>query len=93
MTNGPGSTAATFNAQLLLDLFRGLWRWPALVLGRYLFFWLKYLDVVVPRLNRSTAARGIAFLGRKDGQPRPDPVLLDDARAFLGGRHESEASR
>lgn len=93
VTNGPGSSAATFNAQLLLDLFQGKWRWPALVLGRYFFFWLKYLDAVVPRVNRSTAARGIAFLGRKDGEARTDAAILNDVRSFLNCQYALEPSK
>jgi SAM-dependent methyltransferase len=85
-TEGPASAAAVFLSSTLIDLSgRRRVRWLALAAGRLLLWPLKYLD----RLNRSrshlqiTAAKGLVFVGRRDGRRRSDRELIDEVRGLV----------
>jgi SAM-dependent methyltransferase len=77
---GTWSSAAIATSQAFMDLFRGRRkRWVALAAGRFLLWWMKYLDRMIPGV--STMPKGLAVTYRKDGRPRSDEELLSDLLA------------
>lgn len=80
-TEGTFTAAAVTNAQALLEISNSkIVRYPMLVLTRFLFFWLKYLDLLKrgDRLNDMMWPKGMAFTFVKDGVERSDADCLGD---------------
>lgn len=80
-TEGTFTAAAVTNAQTLLEISNSkIVRYPMLVLSRFLFFWLKYLDLLKrgDRLNDMMWPKGMVFTFVKDGVERSDADCLAD---------------
>jgi SAM-dependent methyltransferase len=80
-TEGIFTAAAVTNAQALLEISNSkIVRYPMLVLGRLLFFWMKYLDLLKrgDRINDFIWPKGMVFTFSKDGTKRSDADCLRD---------------
>ncbi len=52
------------------------------MIGRFMFFWLKYFDIRTTgnTTKNVTSPRGLAFTFRKDGYERSDSEILADIK-------------
>ena len=78
---GVAASVATFNSQLLIHLFSNRYlKMIALFISRFLFGWIKYLDVFYKNSSyRSTLApKGISMTFRKDGKKRKNSHILEE---------------
>ncbi|UYN85597.1 MAG: class I SAM-dependent methyltransferase [Cyclobacteriaceae bacterium] len=84
-SEGTFTAAAVTNAQALVEISRSkIFRYPMLVLGRFLFFWLKYLDFFKSgrKLNDMIWPKGMVFTFVKDGKERSDFDCLADYQSL-----------
>lgn len=80
VSEGQGSAVAVFNSQFLVDLFSNRYlRMVMVFISRFLFGWIKYLDVFRKRTTyrRIYAPMGFSMLFKKDGRRRTDAELLE----------------
>lgn len=80
-SEGTFTAVAVTNAQSLLEISNSkLIRYPMLVIGRFLFFWLKYLDLLKSgrKLKDMILPKGMIFTFVKDGKQRNDADCLID---------------
>ncbi|WP_158837990.1 class I SAM-dependent methyltransferase [Polaribacter sp. L3A8] len=78
---GKAATIATMNSSFLVELSRNrLIRMVFLFLGRILFGWIKYIDLLYSSksLNSTILPKGIVMIFRKDNIKRSNNTLLDD---------------
>ena len=86
VTEGNAATVAVMSGQFLVELCSNRYaRMVALLAGRFMFGWLKYLDFLFPRtrIGRGTIMpKGIAVTFQKDGVVRSKPDLLQEFYAL-----------
>ena len=78
---GSASTVATFNAQFLIDLFSNRYlRMLMLFISRFLFGWIKYLDLLRGRSTylSTFSPMGFSMIFKRDEVKRTNIDLLDD---------------
>lgn len=78
---GSASTVAIFNAQFLIDLFSNRYlRMLMLFVSRFIFGWIKYLDVIRKRTTYLSlfSPMGFSMIFKKDDLQRADAELLND---------------
>lgn len=78
---GSASTVATFNAQFLIDLFSNRYlRMFMLFISRFLFGWIKYLDLLRGRSTylSTFSPMGFSMIFKRDEVKRTNIDLLDD---------------
>ena len=81
VTEGNASTVAVYNAQFLLELFSLRYvRMSMLFVGRFLFGWLKYIDLFYkkPTIRGITMAKGFSMTFEKDNVNRKNIDLLSE---------------
>ncbi|WP_299550066.1 methyltransferase domain-containing protein [Seonamhaeicola sp.] len=79
---GSASAVATFNAQFLIDLFSNRYlRMLMLFVSRFMFGWIKYLDVFKKRTAYLSmfSPMGLSMIFKKDNLKRGDVELLNDS--------------
>lgn len=81
VTEGNASTVAIFNSQFLIELFPYRYlRMLMLFISRFLFGWLKYIDLLYkkPTIRSITMSKGFSMLFEKDNVNRKNSELLKE---------------